>query len=107
MGYLRSGKWIRDEMFVSGRGECVSVKLQTLVSEPALAVHCVGSPAVELETLEQNLCPRCFDVAVEELELSKYCVGARNRLEPFGLYKIVCVIQNTETERKETSVHEM
>ena len=23
MGYLRIGKWIRDEMFVSGRGVCV------------------------------------------------------------------------------------
>jgi hypothetical protein len=23
MGYLRKGKWIRDEKFVSGRGECV------------------------------------------------------------------------------------
>ena len=23
MGYLRRGKWTRDEMFVSGRGECV------------------------------------------------------------------------------------
>ncbi len=28
MGYLRRDKWIRDEMFVSGRGECVCVKLQ-------------------------------------------------------------------------------
>ena len=27
MGYLRRGKWIRDERFVSGRGESVSVKL--------------------------------------------------------------------------------
>ena len=25
MGYLRRGKWIRDEMFVSERGECVCV----------------------------------------------------------------------------------
>ena len=26
-GDLRSGKWIRDERVVSGRGECVCVKL--------------------------------------------------------------------------------
>ncbi len=26
MGYLRGGKWIRDDMFVSGRGERVCVK---------------------------------------------------------------------------------
>ena len=28
MGYVRRGKWIRDEMFVSGRGECICVKVQ-------------------------------------------------------------------------------
>jgi hypothetical protein len=26
-GYLRRGKWIRNEKFVSGRGECVCVKV--------------------------------------------------------------------------------
>ncbi len=26
MGYLRRGKWIRDERFGSGKGECVFVK---------------------------------------------------------------------------------
>ncbi len=27
MRYISRGKWIRDEMFVSGRGKCVCVKL--------------------------------------------------------------------------------
>ncbi len=49
MGYLRRGKWIRDEKFVSGRGECVCLERHVFEDVPNLRfVMGVERSAVEL-----------------------------------------------------------